>query len=500
MGIRKDITMDFKKLTGSKRFKYGSVAVAFSCVFVAMILLLNVIISALSDRFSLYVDMTGEEFYTVSEETVAQLSEISSPVEIVFFQNRDKISEGTYFGRAKSLAHEYANNFDNITVKYIDLISQPTAANKYKMSSADSITQSTVVVHCAETGRSKIIQADGFYTFSVDNSGKRTGLYGFNGEKRFTSCILQVTSSIKPLALLTTGHDETASGNLYTILTQEGYEVAGIDLTREEIPENCQMLIISNPMRDFAGLEAEKNGGTNEIKMINSFLIDKNGSALVFLSPEMPQLPELSEYLSEWGISYSAGQVLTDSPANTIDTGSYQIIGNYCGDSDSFEYQLHAAASEDRAKVISSYNVPLTLSEVPGRTVANVLVASADCVSHDGENTTAAPNSPLLALSSRSRTVNNEEMRSNILCFASPYFFDSAYDISAYGNTDILYGAMKMFGNSAVSIGIDTKPFHDTTLDITNATANTVMTIICAVIPMIILVFGIVVWRKRKSK
>ena len=491
--------MDIKQLTSSKSFKYGSVAIAFTCVFIAVVLAINVIITMLGNRFSLYVDMTSEEFYTVSDSSIEQLSGIESAVEIIFFNKSDKISESGTLGYVKNLAEEYANKLDFITVRYVDLISQPTAANKYKLSSSDTINQRTVVVHCPETGRSKIIQDRGFYTFKTDESGA-SSVYGFNGEKRFTSNILQVTGVEKPLALFTVGHDESPSGNIMTLLAEEGYEVGAIDLTTQTIPEGTDLLIISNPMRDFAGLGAENNGGTNEIKALNSYL-SNFGDMLVFLSPVTPELPELSEYLSEWGIGYRIGEVLADTASNTIDSANLQIIGHYCGDSDSFEYQLHRTASQSGAKTICAYNVPLEIVPDSGKQVVPVLKSSTSSVRVSGETTELAPETPLVLLSSESRFYNNEEVRANILVFGSPYFFDSSYiTTSAYGNTEILYGAMKMFGNSAVSVDIPTKPFADYTLDITNRAATTATVTIVAIIPIAVLAFGIFVWLRRKAK
>lgn len=492
--------MDIKKLTSSKGFRYGSVAIVFTCVFIAVVLAINVIITMLGQRFSLYVDMTSEEFYTVSESSIEQLSGIETDVEIIFFQKSDKIAESGTLGYVKNLAQEYANKLDFISVKYVDLISQPTAANKYKLSSSDTITQRTVVVHCPETGRSKIIQDRGFYTFSTDQSGA-SSLYGFNGEKRFTSNILQVTGAEKPLALFTIGHEEYPTGNIMTLLSDEGYEVGTIDLTTQTIPENTDLLIISNPMRDFAGLAAENNGGTNEIKALNSYLSNNHGDILVFLSPVTPELPEFSEYLAEWGISYRKGEVLADTASNTIDTSNLQIIGQYCGDEDSFEYQLHRTASRNGAKTICAYNVPLDIVPDSGKQVVPVLRASSSALSISGETTELSPDTPLVLLSSESRFYNNEEVRANILVFGSPYFFDNIYvTTSTYGNTEILYGAMKMFGNSSVSVDIPTKPFADTTLDITNSAATTATTVLVAIIPLVVLAFGIIVWLRRKAK
>lgn len=497
--------MNIKKLTSSKRFRYGSVSAAFSAVFIAVVLVLNIILSALSRNYPLYADMTKEELYTVSDATRQQLSGIDSDVKIIFFVKKDTISKSSYLGYVNSLAEEYEKNFDFIKVEYIDLISHPTAANKYKVTSSDVIKTDTVVVSCPESAKSRIIQLAGFYTFMQDSNGNTSGTpYAFNGEKRFTANILQVTGSEKPTAYFTVGHDESTSSKLYSLLADEGYEVGTVDLARGEVPEGASFLIISNPMRDFAGLAAENNGGKNEIRALNDYMMNKYGSVIVLLSPSTPELPELSEYLAEWGITYEAGsEVLHDSAANTIDTDGVQIIASYCGDADSYEYQLHKSVSSggSSAKTICAYNIPLTLSKVSNKYTAPVLKASGNAFIRNGDGKTEMPEACLAALSYYGRYVDNEEKRANMLVFGSPYFFDSAYvSTSSYGNAEILYGAMKLFGNSSVSVDIPAKPFVNNEMDITNKSATTCTVILCGAIPLVILAFGILLWLRRKNK
>lgn len=493
--------MNIKSIINSKKFKFGSVAVAFSCVFIAIILVINVIITALGNRFSLYVDMTGEEFYTVSQSTKEQLSGIDKVVEIVFFQEEDKIADGTELGYIKQLAKEYANEFDFIKVKYIDLISSPTAANSYKTSSQDRIIQTTVVVSCPETAKNKIIQQQGFYTFVKDEAGNVTEVYGFNGEKRFTANILQVASSQKPTALFTVGHGESASENLFTLLSEEGYSVGVIDLATQDIPKDTSLVVISNPTRDFAGLEAENNAGANEIRALNDYMTENEGNIAIFLSPKTPELPEFSEYLAEWGLAYESGVMLADSPSNTIDTENLQIISNYSGEQGSYAYEIHRSASEGGTKTICAYSTLISALPETKMSVTPVLTASASSVAVSQDTEESVPNAPLLLLSQKMRFENNDELRSNILLFGTPYFFDNAYIASnTYGNTEILYGAMKIFGNDAVSLDIPTKPFADYSLDITNQSSYTATVVLVAVMPIIVLVFGIFVWIKRKAK
>ena len=102
--------MNIKKFFGSKKFKYGSVAVILSVVFIALVLIFNAMLTVIGQRFSLYADLTSQEFYTVSKSSREQLRDISEPVEIVFFKKKEDIadpSSGTdALGYVKYLAEE----------------------------------------------------------------------------------------------------------------------------------------------------------------------------------------------------------------------------------------------------------------------------------------------------------------------------------------------------------------------------------------------------------
>ena len=59
-----------KSVFASKRFKYGSVAVAFTVVFVAFVILLNAVFTAVANyNGGFYIDLTGEKIYDISDST-----------------------------------------------------------------------------------------------------------------------------------------------------------------------------------------------------------------------------------------------------------------------------------------------------------------------------------------------------------------------------------------------------------------------------------------------
>ena len=89
--------MNNKGLFSSKKFKYGSAATALTVLTVALIVLANVIFSALSSKFLWYADMTKSEIYTLSDATVEYLSGVDSEINIYFACEPDELSEGAGF-------------------------------------------------------------------------------------------------------------------------------------------------------------------------------------------------------------------------------------------------------------------------------------------------------------------------------------------------------------------------------------------------------------------
>ena len=75
----------------NKRLRYGSVSVAFTAAFIAAVIALNVVFSALASKFLWYIDMTAETLYTLSDECVDLLDDIEAPVRILFCDDPDTL-------------------------------------------------------------------------------------------------------------------------------------------------------------------------------------------------------------------------------------------------------------------------------------------------------------------------------------------------------------------------------------------------------------------------
>lgn len=60
-----------KKLTSSRKFKRGGMATVFTAVFVVVVILVNIVVSLLSERFpSMNIDLTANQVNSLSEEAL----------------------------------------------------------------------------------------------------------------------------------------------------------------------------------------------------------------------------------------------------------------------------------------------------------------------------------------------------------------------------------------------------------------------------------------------
>ena len=186
MNFKKNIPL---KIRSSKKFKYGTSALVFTAVFVAFIVLINVLVSFIDVRSGgLYVDLTSKGLYEVSEASVKILDGVDIPVEIIFCQDRDKVEDETYLIHTKMLAESYEKNFKNVKIVYKDRIRDVAYFNENKFNKpGQEINYLSIIVNCPSTGLFKVYSWQSMYKFTEDGRA-----FAFDGENKITSAILSV--------------------------------------------------------------------------------------------------------------------------------------------------------------------------------------------------------------------------------------------------------------------------------------------------------------------
>ncbi len=490
----------------SRRFKYGSVATAFTIAFIAIVVIFNVIFTALAQKYMWYIDMTEEQVFTLSEPAKEIMSDITEDVYLYFASEPDVLMNGSNASFTRYIyttALQLEEEFPNVHVEAVDILKNPSFFREYYNTTATDINTTDLVI--TSGGETRVARAQAFFTFN-DTSDLST-VWAYSGEKRMISFIMQVTQTDKPIAVFTTQHGEQLNTQdaltLASLFEENGYTTMPIDLSQETVDDDCRIMATYDPLYDFIGAEAE-DAARNEIEKIDKFL-DRYGCLLVFCDPQnVDKLTNLNEFLEEWGISYVGSTTVRDTE-HAMSTDSYSIIAEYQRDTlgGSIYSELNELATPPKSIIRKAAPIEILWTDGGGlngtRTVSPVLKSyDTSEIVKDGM-VIGGGSYNLVTITRESRIVSNEYYYSYVIAAGSPSFASKQYlDSNAYANDDVIAAAMKATGRERVLAVLELKPFDKDDIEVTTAEANRWTVAMTTVIPLIAAAVGVVVITRRK--
>ena len=478
-----------------RKFRYGGTGAALTVVFIAAVILVNAVFSVLCTRYALYAVMTTTGYFGISDRSRELLADVDDEIKFIFCTPLDKLSDNTTSSMIYTLAQAYAAEYDNISCDYLNYETETARTQSYMITSGSTINAKTVIVDCPARNSYRVYSWDSFIAYDTDGYQ-----YGFNGELKFTSAILQLTGE-HPVVAFTKNHSEdiTGAAALMSLFENAGYDTVTFDLTSEPIPDGTRIIVTFDPRTDFIGMGAEQN----EFEKLNAFTADY-GHLMVFLSAGRGTLPELYSYLYEHWYIEPSNYTVSDTAQNSLSADGRAISATYVTDGvgAGLTKTLRSMQSTPRALVENS----LALSLAPGAQTENssinsslILTSSPEAVAYDNGQSVGSGTYGLLALSCYSTYVDNEQKNNYVLVSGSSQFASNDnLNSASYANSDILYSAMTAMGKDKVPSGIECKKFEDAKLDITSAQANTRTVIFAVIIPALLMLAGLFVYIRRK--
>ena len=563
--------MKMKTSTGRK-IRYGGTSLAMTALIIAIVIILNAIMTLLTKRFMWYGDMTPDLHFTISDECYELLGEetdngLNSPIEmlkkfreqnkaenldkglvegdegykdenvkvnILFPVDADALESDDATLYVKENAEELRAKFpDFITTEYVNSISNPKRFQKYLSSNSDKIGLDTIIVECGSDFR--ICTLRSFYIFNKNEP------YAYNGEKTFASAILAVTRAEMPLACYTVNHGESFpisaelddEGNqqipFLKTLEAAGYRTQPIDLSMEEIPEECRLLITFNPKDDFISSSTglEKQG---ELKKLDDYLEDRN-AFMVFLDHTTGELANLEEFLAEWGLEVyrkDGDPVVVKDNNKSYDNNPYAVYGDYdvndimqgWGENLKRNVIFEDAMAINYARDYSSTIQPLATDktktfEIGGHKIYNRAVftmfktyeSAAGYVNEENVHS-SSKTEPLKLMCVSTQTYYEQEKYSLVedsayvvLCGSTDFASQKYLESDAVGNEDLLLTVFQMCGREPVPVGLDFKEFANYKIESISTGDATKYTVALTVAPIVIaLGAGVFVLVRRKNR
>lgn len=511
------------RFASGKKFRYGAVSVAVTALFVAVLIVINVVFSALSTKYLWYIDMTSETLYTLSDDCVELLEDIEDEVKIIFCSDPDTLEDTDTTRLVYNTALQLEERLPNIKVETVDVIKNRSAVNKYLTTATTEIKTTDVIIESGTEFRK--LSLTSFYTFSSSSS---TEPWAYNAESRFAATILAVTRAESPVCALLSNHGEAYSdAELMSLVYDAGYDCRVVDLSKDEIPENCRLMICYNPTSDFM-TSYDGISEISEIEKLDKFL-DGANSFMVFVSPSTPKLPNLEEYLYEWGIEFGRytdevnntynGVVKDTSQSLTFD--GYTLVSEYVTDDDSLGKQVNNDLTNagTAPKVIFSDAMPIKhagtydstgyyYSNGISRQINDIFVTSGGAVVEANGVTVDKADDynkiPLLTITTEGRQLEGStttEYSYVMACGSIDFASEQILQSNVYGNRESLYSMMRIMQKEIIYINLAKKPFARTEIESLTTSDATSYTLALAIVPAAaVFVCGVIVnIRRRRS-
>lgn len=514
------MNVKMQKESRNNRIKRGSLSATYTVVFVVLVIALNLVISSVAGSINLNIDLTTEEFISIGEvsHNVLDGLEKAGDLEATIYLLADRDAYDVYAGDptglnglnpvalVRDLCEEYAYEYDGIRVEYKNLNQDPEWATRYNEITNTTLTVNNVIVEGKYHAR--VLTLDAF--MMVDSE---TGYpVGFNGELRLTTALLQSCVSEPQVVTFTKGHGEPAQvyeGKAVTplanLLMNAGFEVLEADLSAGEVDPRTKIMIVNDPTKDFTAEEVEK---------LMDYT-DHFNNLIVMVDDQTPELPNLSDFLlEEWGLGYKAYHQVSHTTSNFGNdplTLSAQYMVDTENPNNSASYQIIKGLVSDKIRLVMPHSVELysaTSGTKDDFTVETVLTSDEGALSTRNQGDEPQKGKfPLMLISTFGDYVDLEDENSTnqvlkyqyvMLVGSTDFAGMGSIDAAAFGNGALMLSAARTMGVERYSLDIDYKTINDVALAIETNVATRLGIIICAVLPSLILIAGLVVFVRRR--
>ena len=471
----------FKKFMKSRKAKHGTVAMAITALVIVMVIVLNIIIGLLVNRFpDLELDLTSNNSFALQDDTIDYVSHLNNDVTVYILMEKDKFEgQGTYFVQAQKMLNKMASKSDGkMKIKYVDLTSNPSFTSNYPNVDWQSSSANNIVL--VESGKQyKVLTLTDCFEYD-EQTYNYYGTYSFTGtkiEQAVVTAILNVTTDDKVVVDMIKGNNEQDYSSLKSLLENNAYQVNDVSLATGDFDKDAKVAIMYAPSVDLDEKIVEK---------LSTWLSNdgKYGRSLIYVpTADMGEMPNLDDFLKEWGMSIDRGYVFeTDETALVNANSPYAFTVSY-GDyyKDNLKNsKIPVVVSESHAVNITDENTAHALLKTTDK--AGVLPIDADkswdykdAITGNGENVAA-----------EGVMTNEDKKSSRVVVFGSYIMFsDTIMKYNSFNNSAYFMNVINTIADKEdVGITIESKSIDNTELGITDvATQNTMLVVFVIVIP-----------------
>ena len=467
----------------SKNIRNGSFTVGITVVVIAIVVAVNLIVGELPSSAS-KVDVSENGLYTIGDQTREVVKNLSEDVTLYLVAE-----SGSEDDNLLKLLERYEDLSSHLKVETKDPVLYPNFTSQY---TDGEVASNSIIVAGQE--RNKVISYSEMYETSMDYNTYSYSTTGFDGEGQITSAISYVTTEDLPVMYVLTGHEETALTSDMTSAVEKGnIEVQDLNLlTAESVPEDADCLFLFAPQKDLSKEEAEK---------IITYL-ENGGKAFIVSCYTGKEMPNFQSVLQNYGVQTMDGIVL-EGDAN------HYVSGNP-------SYLVPDVAVSDTTGDLGSKNSLILMPVAQGIEtlethretidIQNILTTSDSAyVKKDAENMTTlekenGDESGSFALGVAITEQYNDKETKIVYLSSSSLFLDNINQAVSGTNMELMTNALSWMCGQESSVSIPSKSMQVSYLTLTSASAGFWSMVATALLPVLCLLTGGMIWFRRRKQ
>ncbi len=447
-------------------------------VAILLILVLAVVVSLLSDRHYFRWDLTASGEHTLSAQTLQALKTVTEPVKVIAFV-RDPSEEAS---GVKKLLSAYQYHLKGMSLEYVDPDRNPALTRQYDVQALNTV----------------ILEGFG-----------RTQTVKVPDEENLTNALVRLSKGRTEKVYWVMGHGERpfksdAPESLATIhkaLSSQDFAFEELNLAQKDIPEEAALVVVAAP---------EKALFPEEVASLKRYL-NRGGSLLVLLDPY--QDAGLKDFLREFGVVI-ASDVVVDKMSRVmggdfllpmiVTYGDHEITRNFRLLS-FFSLARSVEVDKDvKKKGLTLTNLALTSQDSwaeMDREALNQGKARLDPEDRQGPISLAVmvELNPKDAKAEEAKDEDKIMGEGKMAVFGDADFASNKF-ASLAGNTELITNTINYLAGRKDLIAIPEKERPTDHLMLTRNQGLLLFWIPVVVIPLLVIILGVAVWRRRRSR
>lgn len=460
---------------------------------VLVVLSIVVMVNYLSQDYFTRFHLSALTRHELSPLTVKLLKSMTNQVKVTIYYDKDEPLYETLAGLLK----EYSMVTPRISVETIDYLRNPGGAQKlkaaYKLGQASD--KNLIIFDCE--GRLKVVDGNALAQYVLEQvpSDKEREFRRkptiFEGEKKFTSALLDVLNPKELTAYFLQGHEEHL---LASTDEREGYSKFAEVLQQyfkhtrslhllgtNTIPADCSLLVIAGPRQPFQDSELEK---------LDQYL-SQGGRLLLLLTSAEKERTGLEKVLARWGVKTVSAAII--DPDQNVSQSDVIVSG----------FSKHSIVNP-----LVGFGLYLARPRPVGKLPLHTQAADAprvDEIAFTGdhaffENDPARKQRLPLIVAVEKGSIKGVERGNTRIIIAGDSTFLANHQIDLLANRDFAGCAVSWLVDSAQMVeGVAARPVIEFRLVMTPAQLQAAEWVLVGAMPGVVLAVGGLVWLRRRK-